>query len=534
MKKVFVYILLIVLICSMFNFDVWADEATSTDGDYSIASSSDAEKYDEKKGIVSIRLMFCTDTGARDIIKTGSAFFVGTEKDKYLVSTCDSVILTDEEKSAVADAHGVEFDKVKTAIELVLKDDIKVDLSIVNSSESLNFAILQPSDDIGNLTTIRLCETSNVFNKGSELHSYNQDMSQIECTIDDWSEIDETHYFRFSSDEEIPLGFPLLNDDGEVVAIVSDKNKGNIEERYALQIDELIDVFDKLGITYNEEIVIDLEDLESLIADFEELEEDDYTPESWKRCYESYEQAKKKIDKINDGEKSRYTQGEVNEIKDNLSDNIDLLQKKSISVKLVIIIAIIVVAILLIVIIVLIVLLILNKKKYMKMLKEEGDKAVIAKEALKVSGRVTPGVMPNTTNRPMSPLGGLSDQGNMNYETTVLQDEIPMDNGQPFQNVSVFPTLYRIKTGETIQVNQNSFVIGSVENSVDYCISGNTNISRKHACIMKFEDGYYIQDLDTTNGTFVNDMRVMPGRYVKVVSGNIIRLAEEEFEFKEN
>lgn len=49
---------------------------------------------------------------------------------------------------------------------------------------------------------------------------------------------------------------------------------------------------------------------------------------------------------------------------------------------------------------------------------------------------------------------------------------------------------------------------------------------------MKFEDGYYIQDLDTTNGTYVNDIRVMPERYMKLDPGNIIRLAEEEFEYK--
>ena len=50
---------------------------------------------------------------------------------------------------------------------------------------------------------------------------------------------------------------------------------------------------------------------------------------------------------------------------------------------------------------------------------------------------------------------------------------------------------------------------------------------------MKFEDGYYIQDLDTTNGTFVNEMRVMPGRYVKLVNGYTVRMAEEEFEFRQ-
>lgn len=111
---------------------------------------------------------------------------------------------------------------------------------------------------------------------------------------------------------------------------------------------------------------------------------------------------------------------------------------------------------------------------------------------------------------------------------------IDMDeHGQPLNDTAVrYPTIVRYKTGETFVVNQNSYIIGSAADSVDYCITRSHSISRKHACIMKFEDGYYIQDLDTTNGTYVNDIRVMPGRYMKLDPGNIIRLAEEEFEYK--
>ena len=50
------------------------EEGTATDGTPQTATATDAEKYDETKGVVTIRLMFCTDTGARDIIKTGTAF----------------------------------------------------------------------------------------------------------------------------------------------------------------------------------------------------------------------------------------------------------------------------------------------------------------------------------------------------------------------------------------------------------------------------------------------------------------------------
>lgn len=52
------------------------------------------------------------------------------------------MILNEEEKNAVAATHGVTPGKVNTVIELVLKNDVIVELSIVNSSEGLNFAIL--------------------------------------------------------------------------------------------------------------------------------------------------------------------------------------------------------------------------------------------------------------------------------------------------------------------------------------------------------------------------------------------------------
>ena len=36
-----------------------------------------------------------------------------------------------------------------------------------------------------------------------------------------------------------------------------------------------------------------------------------------------------------------------------------------------------------------------------------------------------------------------------------------------------------------------------------------------------------------TDLPFVNEMRVMPGRYVKLVNGYTVRMAEEEFEFRQ-
>ena len=530
----------IILVCMLLQGNVRAAEMLEGEPVGAEATATDAVnveapgKYDEKKGIASIRLMYCADSGAKDVIKTGYAFFIGDDESTYLISCCDTVILNEEEKNAVAAAHGVTPDKVNTVIELVLKNDVIVELSIVNSSEGLNFAILQPSTKIASCMGIRLCDDSTKTKKGQVVHAYDADMQQIDCTIEDWSEINDAHYYRYTASQPITRGFPLLNEEGEAIGIVSTINKGNPEETYALQIDEVIDVLTVLGIQYNPEIVVDTSKLEEVIAAYEELDADKYAPESWKVCEDAYNQASELYHKVQAQEVDNYTQDAVDAATATLQDSIDNLKKAELPVKTVIIIATIACGVLFIAVVTLAILLAVQCKRCKKLSEEQGNQAVLAKEALKISGRITPGFVTNHENLPLN--RSLQEAGQSSLEeigeTSVLG--IDMDeHGQPFNDTAVrYPTIVRYKTGETFVVNQNSYIIGSAADSVDYCITRSHSISRKHACIMKFEDGYYIQDLDTTNGTYVNDIRVMPGRYMKLDPGNIIRLAEEEFEYK--
>lgn len=48
--------------------------------------------------------------------------------------------------------------------------------------------------------------------------------------------------------------------------------------------------------------------------------------------------------------------------------------------------------------------------------------------------------------------------------------------------------------------------------------------SRNHAVIQKIRDAYFIQDLESTNGTFVNDVRIPNNKYVKLNSGDKITI----------
>lgn len=86
--------------------------------------------------------------------------------------------------------------------------------------------------------------------------------------------------------------------------------------------------------------------------------------------------------------------------------------------------------------------------------------------------------------------------------------------------------------GETLQIDRDQIVIGRAGSSdvvVDY-----PDISRQHASILKTDDGYLLKDLRSTNGTYLNNERVLaevllhPGDEIRL--GSTVRFVfEAEF-----
>lgn len=54
----------------------------------------------------------------------------------------------------------------------------------------------------------------------------------------------------------------------------------------------------------------------------------------------------------------------------------------------------------------------------------------------------------------------------------------------------------------------------------------NCLVSKRHAMIQKIKDAFFITDLDSTNGTFVNENPVPPGKYVRIEPGDRIRIGK--------
>ena len=54
-----------------------------------------------------------------------------------------------------------------------------------------------------------------------------------------------------------------------------------------------------------------------------------------------------------------------------------------------------------------------------------------------------------------------------------------------------------------------------------------------HAAIRTEADGIFLEDCGSTNGTFLNGTQVMKEQPQQLHSGDMIRLANEEFEYRQ-
>ena len=100
---------------------------------------------------------------------------------------------------------------------------------------------------------------------------------------------------------------------------------------------------------------------------------------------------------------------------------------------------------------------------------------------------------------------------------------------QPIMQAVPHPHLVRVKTGETISLTGDIFVIGKSQTGVDYTITGNSAISRVHCTIIRHNGAYYIRDEHSTNATYVNGDQVLPGNQVLLTNNCKVHMADEEF-----
>lgn len=81
-----------------------------------------------------------------------------------------------------------------------------------------------------------------------------------------------------------------------------------------------------------------------------------------------------------------------------------------------------------------------------------------------------------------------------------------------------------------LTVTKDDFVIGKKAELCDGVISFNKMISRSHCRISKQGNKYTVTDLQSANGTYVNRVRLQPNQPHVIYNGDVIRLANSDFQ----
>lgn len=90
------------------------------------------------------------------------------------------------------------------------------------------------------------------------------------------------------------------------------------------------------------------------------------------------------------------------------------------------------------------------------------------------------------------------------------------------------PKLFRVSTGEEIELALPELHMGKQQNN-HYVITGNPGISRNHSVILTREEGIFVVDLNSTNGTYINGQRIPSMVETLLTHGAKLRLGNELF-----
>lgn len=533
--------------------------------------ADDAEVVNKmRSGVLQVNLNWIDQNGGRHFIQGGSGFLIN---DQTLLTNQHVVTMTQETKEAASALYGVDFvndNKLDVRVQVVVQRDVVIDASVIQSSAEMDVAILELSSPIYDRISLELGDSANVketqaiyvlgFPLLSELaqdvrYYTSDDVSVTSGIVSKKMERNSTPFIQHGAKiSDGNSGGPLVAVDSDGVGRVIGINTSrvSIEEGYyyAMEINDVKTLLNQLGVTYNEgsgttggttgtegnattgtegtgtnggeikddpvvePVAADTSKLESAISDAEDkLADGKYTEDSVKELENKLDSAYQVMD---DDEASQ-------EIIDKAQDEVekaadDLEEQKGPGMMLWIIIGAAVVII--VVIVVILVVLSGNKKK-----KEEMERERMMRQRAEEQRRTAP--VPRAEARSYNPVqepsagaGETSVLGEGRGETTVL--------GASAQSAAY---MIRKKTNERVVLSAPSFTIGKERSRVNYCISDNTSVSRCHARISRKGSQYFVADMNSTNFTFVNGVKVVPGQEVALKDNDTVRFADEDFEF---
>ncbi|MDC7280696.1 FHA domain-containing protein [Butyrivibrio fibrisolvens] len=480
-----------------------------------------------KQGVVQVNTVIVDDTSEKRLVVGGTGFIIGNPEGTEYVITSKDVVNPDQETLAAACQYyglinGEEATSInlRLATEVVIEGDVVLNAAILTSSSELDMVVLQLPQPIYTRTPLKL-----LTNKKYDVNNLPYEVNDAVYALGLPEMVSFESDTKYYSDQQIQMSFgeitnlgmyegvqvienntetdfnnyggPLVDENGYVIGMNLPKHNG--EDSCALDSTKIAKILDGLGVTYSQVNSAPKAEAE------EEVEETETTTQNTKPVVAPKANA-----------------------------------KKGISETMIIVISLVAIFVVVCGVAGLI-LYIINRDK------KDTPKAAKAKKEKKVyNGPVfdmdtTPKnsvkmTAPTAKTPQKSIMAMAQPKATVSDETTVLS-AVPVNDGETSllsedlnapQNLG---TLVRRRTSEKISLSKSNFVIGKDALHSDYCIEKNSSISRKHAMITSGRNGAYIQDCNSTNGTFINGTKIESERAVLLNSGDIIKLSNEEFEY---
>ena len=115
------------------------------------------------------------------------------------------------------------------------------------------------------------------------------------------------------------------------------------------------------------------------------------------------------------------------------------------------------------------------------------------------------------------------------YSEDIYKEQQPVERTQLLKR-SQGPVLVSLRKDlcPDIELNRDHIILGKNRSQSDVILPGDT-ISRRHVRIERRTDGYYVTDMFSTNGTFLDGHRLESGQAVALADGAELTVASLHF-----
>lgn len=471
---------------------------------YKVQAADDTSNAESaKNGVVQVNTVFTDESNVKHIICGASGFLIGDSEGSEYVITCNHILDPDDETITAAleylELPNSEEDvsKISFSTEVVVEGDVVLSTTVVNTSAELDLAVLQLPQPIYTKSPLTLLTSQNyeVANLPYAIADTVYAMGYPDAITYD----SETQYY---SDEQVAMTM------GHIVNLVNLQNVQVIESDAAVGANNCGGpLVDEYGYVIGMNLL---------------------TSDGMYSCALD----STKITKLLDGLGIQYSCEYERPVEEEEAPETEVsdTQDKGIPTYIIVIICVGIVAVVAGITTTVIVIVINKdkpKKKSKKQLKQE-------EEARMQSFINKPGVK-----TPKDPFKFEAANDNYGPTDTVILAGKPassettiLGQGQGISQQIKMGTLIRVKTGEKIPLNKGYFTIGKDSLHADYYVKDNGTISRQHAAIRQTNNGIFLEDCNSTNGTWLNGVKLEKGGKQKLSNGSVIKISNEEFKYE--